>query len=171
MQKKKMIRAAALALSASLLLGGCGISKNATVVKIAKGSDTISLGYANFYAKYTQSMYDQIYRSYYGDDYWHSDKNDPTMETSTKEDVIDSIKRDYILVSHAGDYNVELSKEDEDKIAEAVNAFLSSNTPQALNEMGATKDIVTEYLKNRTTCQFAYGKQHGDLYLFPENGK
>ena len=63
---------------------------------------------------------------------------------------MDSIKRDYILVSHAGDYNVELSKEDEDKIAEAVNAFLSSNTPQALNEMGATKDIVTEYLKNRT---------------------
>ncbi len=148
MKKKNAMKAVALALCTGLLFTGCGVQKNATVVTIDNGADTISLGYANFYARYTQAMYDPVYRSYYGDDYWTAD--DGEMTTSVKEDVMDGIKRDYVLVAHAGDYDVELSEDDEKAISEAVDEFFKDNSDEAINEMGATKEYVKEYLTNKT---------------------
>ncbi len=148
MMKKNAMKAVALALCTGLLFTGCGIQKNATVVNIDNGADKITLGYANFYARYTQSMYDPVYRSYYGDDYWTTDDNE--MMNSVKEDVMKGIKDDYVLVAHAADYDVKLSDDDEKAIGEAVDKFFENNSDEAINELGATKDLVKEYLTNKT---------------------
>ena len=67
MNKRKLKTACIAALSATMLLTGCGkLNGNADLMTIKNGdkTETISLGYANFAARYQQSMYDQYLLSY-----------------------------------------------------------------------------------------------------------
>ena len=45
------------------------------------------------------------------------------------------------------DYNVEISDDEQKKIDDAAKQFMDDNSDEAIDEMGATEDIVKEYLK------------------------
>mgnify|MGYP007042905119 CR=1 FL=1 len=46
------------------MFSGCGrIDADAAAVTVADGEDTVTLGYANFVAKYTQAVYETTYGS------------------------------------------------------------------------------------------------------------
>ena len=80
MKKRNILVAAmTLTLAGATLLSGCGLNADATLVNINKGEDSISLGYGNFVARYTQSLYDATYLQYMGTDMW------------TKEDAAESV--------------------------------------------------------------------------------
>lgn len=155
MMNSKIKSAGLAVLSAAVLFTGCGkLDQNATLVTIKNGdtTDTISLGYGNFAARYQQSMYDQYLLSYYGEGMWSSDMtgSGSTMQDETKDSVLDEIEEQYLAKAHAADYNVSLSDDQKKAIADAAAKFMADNSEETIKVMGATEDIVKEYLENRT---------------------
>ena len=147
MKTKKM---AALLLSGAMLasvLSGCGgVDKDAVVATL--DGEEIKLGVANFAARLTQANLDDIYAAYFGDDVWSTDlySSGSTTQESVKTNVISDIKEMYILKNHMDDYNVSLSDEETSEIADVAAQFIADNTQEALDQLGATEDIVEEYL-------------------------
>ncbi len=143
-------RVTAAALTAFMLTGCSGVDKNAAVVTINNGEDTTSYEYANFVAHYKQAEYDSYYRAYFGDGYWSSDMSGEgtTMEDTVKDQVMTEMEDAYLAVSHASDYGVALSDEDKKKITETAEAFMSSNSEEAIKQVGASQEVVEQYLTN-----------------------
>lgn len=133
------------AITASVL-SGCGINANQTVATME--GKTVTLGIVNFMARYQQAVSDDLYRAYFGDDVWEQDLygNGSTMADTFKGDVVDSLHEMYTLQAHMGEYNVALSAEETAKIDETVVAFMNANSADTLKEMGATEELVKEYL-------------------------
>ena len=133
-------------LAASMLVGCGGINKNETVATL--DGQEIKLGVANFAARLQQAEADDFYRAYFGDDVWSSDlyNNGTTMEDNTKNSVIEMIENLYILQNHMADYDVTLTDDETAKIAEVAAQFMADNDDKAINALGATEDIVKEYL-------------------------
>ena len=154
MDRIKTVGVAALA--AATLFTGCGsLNPDATLVTINTGDgtkDTISLGYGNFVARYQQSMYDQYLLSYYGEGMWTTDMSGTgsTFEDDTKESVLEEMEEQYLAKSHAADYDITLSEEQNTAIAEAAAKFIADNSKETLEELGATEEYVKEYLEYRT---------------------
>lgn len=135
------------------LLAGCGgVDKNKTVATL--NDEPISLGIANFTARLLQANADDFYRQLFGEDVWSRDMygSGKTMAESFKEDAIKTVQDMYTLQLHMDDYNVSLSDDEKAAITEAAQAFISDNDKDALNALGATEDIVEEYL-TLTTIQ------------------
>ena len=133
-------------LAASMLVGCGGINKNETVATL--DGQEIKLGVANFAVRLQQAQADDFYRAYFGDDVWSSDlyNNGTTMEDNTKNSVIEMIENLYILQNHMADYDVTLTDDETAKIAEVAARFMADNDDKAINALGATEDIVKEYL-------------------------
>ena len=86
---------------------------------------------------------------------WSSDlyNNGTTMEDNTKNSVIEMIENLYILQNHMADYDVTLTDDETAKIAETAAQFMADNDDKAVNALGATEDIVKEYLTLVTVQQ------------------
>ncbi len=144
-----------VALSATVLFAGCGqINKDATLVTVKNGdkTDTISLGYGNFAARYQQSIYDQYLIAYYGEDMWKQDLSGTgsTYEEETKDGVLKELEEQYLAKEHAADYDVSISDKQSSAISKAVKQFMSDNSEETLKQMGATEEYVQKYLEDRT---------------------
>lgn len=148
---RKWKKTAALFLAAGMAaLAGCGqIDRDATAVTINGGEDTISLGYVNFVAKYTQASYDLGYGSYLGTDMWEQDfyGTGNTMEEDVKSDLMDSLEEEYLLKAHAGDYGISLTEEETAAIEEAADQFMKDNTEDAVDQLGAASEYVKTMLE------------------------
>lgn len=133
-------------LAASMLAGCGGINKDATVATL--DGQEIKLGVANFAARLQQAEADDFYRAYFGDGVWNSDLygSGTTMADSVKESVIGSVENLYVLQNHMADYAVSLSDEETASIADTAAEFIAANDKKALDALGATEDIVKEYL-------------------------
>ena len=128
------------------VLTGCGINKNAVVATL--GEQEISLGVVNFICRYQQAVTDDLYTQYFGEDVWNQDLygSGSTMQETVKTQVVEGIHEMYTLKAHMSDYNVEITDEDKSAIEEAAKSFMEENSSDALDEMGATQDIVEEVL-------------------------
>lgn len=133
-------------LAASVLTGCGGMNKEETVATM--DGEPVTLGVANFAVRLQQAGYDDFYVAYFGADVWSSDLygNGTTMETQTKNTVMDSIRDMYTLQKHMGEYDISLSEEENTAITQAASAFISSNKADAIEALGATQEIVEEYL-------------------------
>lgn len=133
-------------MAASVLAGCGGIDKDATVATL--DGQEIKLGIANFAARLQQAQYDDFYTAYFGQDVWKSDlyNNGTTMQDNIKDSVISSIEDLYILQNHMADYNVTLTDDENTAIANTAADFIAANDEKALDALGATEDIVKEYL-------------------------
>ncbi len=151
--KRILSKGVALVLVFSFLLTGCGSTKVDAGTTVATLGDTeITYGFANFYAQLMQVYYDSYYVYFYGEDFWSTDTSSSgdgsaTMESDVREELLDEIEQLYRIKEHAADYGVTLSDEDNEAIAEAVENFMDQNTDAAIEKLGATEDIVTEYLE------------------------
>lgn len=151
MKKRNILVAAmTLTLAGATLLSGCGLNADATLVHINKGEDSISLGYGNFVARYTQSLYDATYLQYMGTAMWTKEEDGTTLEDNVKKNVMKSMKEDYLLEQHASDYDVTLSDDEKKSIKKAAKAFIKNNSEDTLDAMTATEEIVEKYLTNQT---------------------
>ena len=149
MKNRKCKTMVAALLMGVMLLTGCGINKNATLVT-ADGNDKISLGYGTFVAKYTQSMYDSIYLGYMGEQMWRHEQDGTTMENTVKHNVLEMMHEMYLLRAHADEYDVKISEKEQKAITKAAKQFIKDNSKKTLEEMCATQEIVEEYLTNQT---------------------
>ena len=139
-------------IAASLFAGCGGVNKDKTVATL--NGEPVKLGIANFTVRLQQANADDFYKQLFGDTVWTSDTygTGMTTEDSFKEDAIASVQEMYTLQLHMEDYGVSLSDEEKDAIAKAAETFMSDNKKDAIEALGATTDIVEEYL-TLTTIQ------------------
>lgn len=146
MKVKKLLALLLSGVLAASVLTGCGLNKDAVVATL--DGQEITLGVANFAARLNQAQYDDFYVAYMGEDVWKTSMSGtgPTMEDNTKNSVISSIQDLYTLEAHMADYGVTLSEEENAAIAAAAKEFMADNSEEAIEALGATEEIVTEYL-------------------------
>ena len=147
--KAKRIAALVLAgVLCALALTGCGIDKDAAIATM-KGKE-VTMGIANFYCRYQQSCVEDYYKSMMGSsgDIWAQDVygNGTTLEDSMKESVMEMLHEMYTLEAHMGDYNISLTDSEKSAITEAAKKFMDGNASDTLKEMGASQELVEEYL-------------------------
>ncbi|SDB24850.1 peptidyl-prolyl cis-trans isomerase [Eubacterium oxidoreducens] len=150
MKYKKITAGAMAAVVAGMtLVGGCGSKIDADAVVATLDDKEITLGYANFVARYQQATYDSYYLAYMGDDMWSQDMtgSGETFEDSVKEEVMQSIEDSYVLDSYAEEYDVALSEEELAEIEEVAQNFIADNSDEAIEQIGATKEYVVEMLR------------------------
>ena len=157
----KLKKLSILALSGVLMTGtvltGCGSINPDKTVATVNGTE-ISLGLANYMAQYTAVDYDTYYMSYFGQDMWtkQSGDNAETMTDRVKENTLQSLEEYYLLEEHMDEYGVSLTEDEMNKIASAAADFMSANTEEALEAMGATEEYVKEQLRLATLQQKMY---------------
>lgn len=156
LKKLTAVLLAGVMLSAAAL-GGCGtINKDATAATLNDDTE-ISMGYANFVARYQQATYDSFFVSYYGEGYWtnedYANEDGETMEDTTKEGIMETIELQYLLEAHMADYGVEITDEEQAAISEAAEKFISDNSKAAIKELGATQEYVEKFLYYRTVTE------------------
>lgn len=156
--KSKRIRAMLLAGAAlmGMTIGGCGNKINDSAVFATLDDTTISMGVANFCAKYQQAIYDSYYLSYFGDDMWNNDLygNGNTLTQDVKEEIAENLQEMYLLKAHMEEYDISISDEEEAAIAKAAEDFIAANSAEAIKQIGAqNKENVLEMLRLNTIQQ------------------
>jgi foldase protein PrsA len=169
--KKVLSASLAFIMVLALFVTGCGSSTpkdDDIVITMSASGDasgdsnissdaTLTYGLANFFAQSTQVYYDAIYGSYYGSSFWSmstgtdaSGNATSTMADTFKENLIESMESIMVLKAHASEYGVSLSDEDEATITEAATEFMEENSDKANKALGASQEIVEEYLRLTT---------------------
>ncbi len=136
-----------------LMMSGCGSTISDTAEFAKLGDTTITMGVANFFAKYQQAVYDSYYMAYFGEDMWNSDLygNGRTLTEDMKENVAESLQDLYTLKAHMDEYEISLSDEEESAIAKAAEDFAADNSKEALRQVGAENiENVKEMLRLQT---------------------
>lgn len=164
MRKKKFMALLLSGMMAVSVLAGCGgMDKNKAAATL--NGEPVTLGVANFAARFVQAGMDDLYVAYFGKDVWKSDLygNGTTMQDSVKEQVMDSMEDLYVLKLHAEEKGVALTDEEKTAISDAAAAFLKENDKKALDALGATQEIVEEYLTLNTIQNKMYAAIAADV--------
>ena len=154
MKSKKI--ATLLCATAALMgmtIGGCGNTINDNAVFATLDDTTITMGVANFFAKYQQAVYDSYYLSYFGEDMWNNDLygNGNTLTQDVKEEVAENLQEMYLLKAYMEEYDISISEDEEAAIAKAADEFIASNSKEAIKQIGAeNKENVMEMLRLNT---------------------
>ncbi len=151
--KKAAVLTAAGVLAATAVTG-CSGSINTDAVVATVGDDEITLGVANFYARMTQGQYETYYASMMGttgDAIWTQEAGeDQTYEESVKDSLMENLENMYLISQHAADYEVSLTEEEEDAIAEAAAQFDEDNTDKAKETVSGYRKDIEEFLRLAT---------------------
>ena len=120
--------------------------------------DEVTLGFANFMARYQQAQYDTNYISWFGSDMWSQDLygSGNTFEEDVKDEIMSNLETYILLYHHMGDYGVEFTEDDQTAVDEAAAQFISDNTEDAINQIGATEEYVAQMLTYYTVADRMY---------------
>lgn len=161
---KKIITFSAVVVLTMTSLMGCKSIDNSEIVATV-GDSKITLGMANFYARYGQPEAENYYTSYqnyqqlmiYGSIVyeggmdWRAEQEDGmTLEDAYKEDIMTALQNLYIMEDHMGDYGIELTKEEQDTIEKVASDFMKANSDEVKEKLSADKETVVEFLKLTT---------------------
>ena len=154
MRNKKLMT---LLVSGAALMGmtisGCGNKIQENAVFATLDDTTITMGVANFFAKYQQVMYDTTFMGYYGEDMWQNDLygNGSTLTEDVKTNVEEELLELYLLKAHMEEYGISVTEEEEAAILKAADDFISENSKAAIKQIGAeNKENVMEMLRLQT---------------------
>lgn len=135
----------AAAVTAATVTGCAAINTDATVVTV--GEDHVTMGVANFYARYQQALAETQYGAYMGDNMWNTQVTDTeTMEDNMKKSILETLERMYVLEDYMKDYNVELTDEDNQKIAKAAKEFVKANGNREKETVSGDEETVKRVL-------------------------
>ena len=156
--KKTVKRTAVAAMAgvmAASLLTGCGEKKldgSATVATV-NGTE-IKMGTVSLAARYQQAQIEAMYLSYFGSatNIWDdaAEEGEESYGDQTVTQIVDNLEREELLRQKAADYQVELTEEEENAIAEAAASFMEANTEEAIADLAVTEDDVKTYLELMT---------------------
>jgi foldase protein PrsA len=95
---------------------------------------------------------------YFGEDVWSTDMYGLgyTMEDDLKDSVIGGVEELYVLAAHADEYGIALSEDEKAAIETAAANFIADNSTEALKALGATEEIVEDYLSLVTIQSYMY---------------
>jgi trigger factor/foldase protein PrsA len=161
---KNVLRRSAVAALAGVvsvgMLAGCGNSKevvDGTKTVATVDGEEIPLGIVSFAVRYQQAYLVAMYEAYGLSDYisslWDgaaSDDSDQTYGEQTRDEVLSQVELMYLMRAHAEEYGVEVTEEDQTKIAEAAAQFMADNSDDTLEELGVTEEQIQTYLELQT---------------------
>lgn len=158
--KKRLMALLLSGVLAVSMFAGCGSEMDKTAVVATDGTTDITLGVANFVARFTQAQYDDFYVAYFGQSVWDTDMYGygTTNEDDLKASVMESLYAMYALKNHMADYGVEITSEDAATISAAAEKFISSNSAEAIEALGADREIVETYLTLLTVQSRMYNE-------------
>ena len=157
--KNSMKRTAVAALAgvmAAGMLTGCGEQKVVGTKTVATVNKTeIPLGVVSLYARIQQAQTDAMYKSFMGSgaNMWDTAVEEGSEETYGQKMVSDSLKAVELMVvlkEKAADYGVEVTEEEQAKIADAAAAFVEANGEEVMSDLAATEDQIKMLLELQT---------------------
>lgn len=177
-RNKAVALMAAVAMAASMLVG-CGSVKNDEIVATV-GESKITAGVANFYARYESSSLEEYYKQYFSQmysqygytDYEMPDKeiweqkmseDGKTLEEQTKESIMETLQRWYLLKNHAKEYKVSLTEKENEAIAKTVKAFMKANKKDAKEAVSGEEQYIKEVLELMTIGEKMYDAMVADV--------
>lgn len=148
---KKIAGIAVTALACASLVTGCAGSVDLDKAVAVVNGENIPFGVAKFDAKMQQVTYESYYGAMFGEDMWNQTlSGDMTFGDSTLEGILEDLKEMYVVNQHADEYNVVLTEEDTANIAATATKFVADNNEEALEVMGASEDVIIQYLTKYT---------------------
>lgn len=137
------------------MLTGCGEKKLDGTKTVATVDGTeIPLGLLSLSVREGQAQTEAMYKSFMGgQDYsiWSMDADDgKTYGEQVVEQCLEDIELMYIMKEKAADYDVEITDDDEQKIADAAAEFMSANSDETIQDLAVTEDQVKTYLELQT---------------------
>lgn len=172
--KKIMKRTAAVALAGVLtagMLSGCGkkeeVLDGSAIVATVDGAE-ITMGLLSLRTRQVQAEITDLYAAYLGttENIWNQEVDSETGETygeQTIKDCLNQTEMLYILKAKAADYGVEITEEDQEKIAEAAAAFMAANSEEVIAALAVTEQDVKDYLELETYSQRMYNAIIADV--------
>ena len=129
------------------MLTGCGEKKLDGTKTVATVDGTeIPLGIVSLSVREGQAQTEAMYKSFMGgQDYsiWSMDAEDgKTYGEQAVEQSLKDVELMYIMKEKAADYNVEVTDDDEQKIADAAAAFMAANITNTRRTEIKTPDVV-----------------------------
>ena len=144
--KKRLVALIGVVLMIATVASGC-VKMDPEQTLATVGGVDIKLDLANFYARYQQTQVEDMFGSYMGGaDMWKQDIEGQNYEDLTKETILDSLILMHILEMKQEEYNVSLSNEEKETIAEVAQAFLDANGEEEKEVISATKETVERML-------------------------
>ena len=137
------------------MLTGCGEKKldGAKTVATVDGTE-IPLGLVSLSVREGQAQTEAMYKSFMGgQDYsiWSMDaEKGKTYGEQAVEQSLKDIEIMYIMKEKAADYKVEVTEDDEKKIADAAAAFMEANSEDTIQELAVSEDQVKTFLELQT---------------------
>lgn len=149
--KKVVMLVMVVAMAATTIMGCSKLNDDDIVATV--GADKITLGVANFYARFQQAQYETYYASFMGDDMWNTEVSDGvTYEESIKSSTLTTLQNMYLLKQHMADYKVEVTEDDKTAIKKAASQFVEDNALESKAVVSGNLETVKEYL-NLLTIQ------------------
>lgn len=155
---KKAIALVAVAALSITSLVGCGKGAepvDGSQIVMTVGEKEVALGVANFYARYVEGSYEEMYQMYGMEMDWSYEAEEGvTYEESIKSDILESVQELYILDAHAEEYGVALTEDEQTAIDEAAAAFKEANTEEAYELVSG--EYAAEYFRLITISEKMY---------------
>ena len=173
--KKRLMALLLSGVLAVSMFAGCGSEHDKTAVVATDGTTDITLGLANFAARFSQAQQDDFYVAYFGQSVWNTDMYGygTTMEDDMKSSVLQSLYAMYAMKNHMADYGVEITAEDVAAISAVAESFISSNSAEAIEALGADREVVEAYLELLTIQSRMYDEiiKGADINVSDEEAK
>lgn len=149
---KKTVALLLIAVMVMTLFVGCAKDKenlDPTEVVMVVGETEVTMNIANFFVRYNQSLVENMYTQYIGEDVWITEiERGVTYEDNIKDSLLTELQKLYIITNHVADYNVTLSDDEVKAIEAAADSFIEENKDEdVLAKVSGDRDTVVAYLK------------------------
>lgn len=155
--KKRGVITAVAGILAAVTITGCSAAPDNDATVVTVGTEKVSYGVANFYARMQQAQYESFYAGLMGmsaDTMWSQEVEEgKTYEENMKDSILESLENMYLVKQHASEYKVELTDKEKKKIDKAAEEFVEDNTLEDKEVVSGYKKYVKEYLELATIQQ------------------
>ena len=154
---KKLAVLAATGLLTLSMVTGCSSNINTDAIVATVGDENITLGVANFFARFQQGQYESFYAGMMGmtpDTMWTQMLTGvENYETSVKATIMDQLQDMVLISQHAEAYGVELSEADQADIESAADGFLANNSEEIVEIVSGQRANIIQFLQWFTVSQ------------------
>ncbi len=164
--RKKLVALTAVAAMVVTSFTGCAASVENNEVVATVNKAEITAGVANFYTRYQQAQTENMYAMYGMDtkNIWDMEvSKGVTNEEQTKDSIMESLQKLYLLKEHMADYKVELADADNEAIEKAAAAFAKANSKEVQEKISGQKEVVAEVLELLTISEKMYDAMVADV--------
>ena len=154
------------------ILAGCGqkeeVKLDGTKTVATVDGTEIPMGVVSLMARQQQAYTEAMYTAYFGGtgNIWDTEADEETGESYGDQAVRDSLEQVelmYILKAKAADYNVEITEEDQEAIAEAAAQFMEDNSDETIEALAVSEDDVKTFLELQTYQERMYNAIIADV--------